>query len=401
MNLSTISSQCSSETNLLVNACRSYCTQDAGTLEDGVHWEAMDWNALVREAEEQGVAPILYHVLKTAKQHHMPAPAFSRLQAFHYRNVHYILRAQAVLHSIVDRFNENDLSLLLFKGPLLLHELYDSIALRPMADIDILVKKTEMDRVNNVLKTLGYRSEPLRQWFLQEYYCLEYYHRSELPIEVHWELLHPQDFFQTAAMLPSACVWESARPINIGKGRAFAMSDETHLLYLCLHMAKHFVQRTRLIWACDIALILKNKKTTLDWPGFWRLAEDSGYPKLVTDALAYVEQHLGEGTGMRKQWCFFQDLAAQQNMLRDETTRLVRIGKRIARIPGVSAKIFSLFEYLFPHPERIAWKYGITGRRKALVWRIVHPCILLKHVMEELFSRIVGRVRKLRSLKEV
>ncbi len=378
----------SAETILLLNACRSFCNEEDGRLWEGVRYDGLDWNNILQQAYRQGIAPILYHVYKKNDDNKMPPFILKILQSTYYQNIQLNMRLLSVLGSVLKAFYENKLSIILFKGPLLLHEIYPTIALRPIMDIDILVKKEDMDVINTVLNKLGYKSEPVRKWFLQDYYCVEYYHKSELMLEVHWELLHPQNFSQVTALLPSSMLWNNARPVSIGNHRALALSEEAHLLYLCLHMAKHFMKQVRLIWACDIALILQKKGKVIDWKYFGQLAKDSGQESLVREALKFVRKYIGADGKILSQDSEFRFATLGRKNFQDEKElHSTRILHRISRIPGLWEKIHSLLEYFFPNYETIAWRYRINNKQAVMLRRLFHPFLLVWHGIEEIYCR--------------
>jgi len=125
-----------------------------------------------------------------------------------------------------------------------------------------LVRKEEMGDINKMLNTLGYKAEPLYKWCLHNSYCVNYYHINKVRLQIHWELFSPDRFSQPIQPLPNKILWENAIPIDQENIRAHILSNETNVVYMCLHAAKHSREGIALLKFLDIALFLKKNGTS-------------------------------------------------------------------------------------------------------------------------------------------
>jgi len=65
-----------------------------------------------------------------------------------------------LLHSarkVIQEFKQENIGLLVSKGLYLAFAVYPGISLRPMSDVDFLVKRMDLDKIYKILAGLGYR----------------------------------------------------------------------------------------------------------------------------------------------------------------------------------------------------------------------------------------------------
>ena len=115
------------------------------------------WRQLVDRAEWHGVAPLLYHRLRHIENLVIPQQEGERL---HHVYLHNLLKNRSILEQlseIVREITEAGCSVLVLKGACLSYCVYQEAALRPMADIDLLVRSQDAEKVQRHLNTIGYR----------------------------------------------------------------------------------------------------------------------------------------------------------------------------------------------------------------------------------------------------
>lgn len=156
---------------------------------------------------------------------------------------------------------ENDIKAISFKGPTLAQLAYGDITLRQYVDLDVLVEKEEIFKIENLLKNKYKRALKLTSsqedtWFKYAH-DLGLIHENGVNIEVHWLMFdsnHPInlskiDFFKES-------VKTKINNVNIN-----TISNEKFLVYLCIHGSKHLYERIE--WVCDIDRFIKTQK--IDW----------------------------------------------------------------------------------------------------------------------------------------
>jgi hypothetical protein len=111
-----------------------------------------DAERLVEVAEQQRVAPLLYAAV--AERDDWPAAAVARLRDRHHASFAQGVRQLALVGAVGEAFERANVRALAMKGAALAESVYDSVADRPMADVDVLVLAGWDDAVA-ALKGLG------------------------------------------------------------------------------------------------------------------------------------------------------------------------------------------------------------------------------------------------------
>jgi hypothetical protein len=167
------------------------------------------------------------------------------------------------LINIMKLFEENNIKAIAFKGPTLAQLAYGDITLRQYVDLDVLVEKEDLFKIENLLKNKYKRA--LKLTSSQEILWFQYAHdvgllnNNGIHIEFHWRMFdrsHPAnlskiDFFQESAKTK----------INNGNVNINTISNEKFLIYLCIHGSKHLYERIE--WVCDIDRFIKTQE--IDW----------------------------------------------------------------------------------------------------------------------------------------
>ncbi len=115
----------------------------------------IDWERLIHRAEFHGLGPLTYTHLKNIAGG-MPTGAQQALKALFIRHRRAnAVRAQ-VLSQILSFFTQENLPVILLKGAALAFQIYPQPGLRPMRDIDLLVKPDDAERAQKILLKAGF-----------------------------------------------------------------------------------------------------------------------------------------------------------------------------------------------------------------------------------------------------
>src|SRR5690606_26442693 len=158
----------------------------------------------------------------------------------------------------------NNISAIPIKGPVLAEIVYKDIALREYGDLDILVRKGEYEQAIQLLLTLGYQetnypSSSNSVWHRKYAHHRTFINeRSGVFVEMHWDLTE-----RNPALLEiDKIAPEHLIDIMFGGTTTQVLNPELTLLYLCVHGYRH--QWERLSWLCDVAELI-NTHPNLDW----------------------------------------------------------------------------------------------------------------------------------------
>lgn len=244
----------------LFDACRvTHATSSAAAA-------SLDWDYVLRAAERQGVAPLLYQSLKRQS----PPPADARIVDWlhgaywsnHFRNRTLLTerdRLQAAAHAA-------GIPMLPLKGAALLLDQYPDPALRPLSDLDFLVRVDDHAGMRRVLLDLGYvEVEPPGSYVessldahSREHVFTSHRDNLDVIVEFRAEPLQTSmgrlsDFDATL----SAALREYAETVwsRVAAAGARSPSVEDEILQVAAHLAAQHGE-FRLIWLHDIARLV-------------------------------------------------------------------------------------------------------------------------------------------------
>jgi hypothetical protein len=177
------------------------------------------------------------------------------------------------------------------RGIALAERLYDDVCARPAGDIDLLVRRADLDAVETTLGALGYRAVDRRAGFAREFsYTLEMARDAHggVVVEPHWTLAYPP--FVDA--LDMARVWARCRPGRVTGQSALLLASEALLLNLCLHLV-HKAPHVPLLWLLDVDRLVRREAGTIDWDELCMLARGARVGRQAALALHAVATVLG------------------------------------------------------------------------------------------------------------
>jgi len=150
------------------------------------------------------------------------------------RNINYL----SEIDKINILFTEEGINLILLKGAALLKTVYSKdIAVRPMNDVDILVKKEDVEKAHDLLIKSDYQmgeEELDKSFYMKNHFHISYTKNGNIftTIELHWDLFHM--FSPTNFDIED--LWEDVVHLENG---VLTFSPENLLIYLALHLAGH------------------------------------------------------------------------------------------------------------------------------------------------------------------
>ena len=126
--------------------------EEAGRLvRDG----AIDWDQFLRQARLHNIAPLVYDTLRDESTI-LPPWVSDALRASYYWTARHNALLYEELAALVRAFDEAEIPLILLKGAALAQGTYGNVALRPMGDLDLLVRSDAMAKAEALLSLRGY-----------------------------------------------------------------------------------------------------------------------------------------------------------------------------------------------------------------------------------------------------
>ncbi len=275
----------SREAELLICCSTSVATPERTARLRAIVQSGVDWPLATRMALVQAVLPLVYRYLTAELADALPADAATNLrrayQGNSLRNLH-LARELIRLTALLERGGVETLAL---KGPALAMTAYGSVAMRQFTDLDLLVRKSAVPRAVELLHNEGYA---LREGFgladlgRRDTYEIALTRADRLTeIDLHWRLILPYFPFS----LDSEDLWRRAVRVEIEGGAVRTLAPADHLLYLCVHGAKHGWQTLGGI--CDLAGLIRassqasSQAFSIDWDELSARAERASAPRAL------------------------------------------------------------------------------------------------------------------------
>lgn len=272
-------------------ACRAQCTSSP-----------LDWTSFAARATEQGLAPLAWRLV--ADHPGIPTPPTeiqSRLRtAFVASAVHH-MRTSIELDAVLSASRESGICPITLKGPALARYAYRDPALRPYADLDLLVAERDWATFHRVVVDLGYVVMPPGNVV-----PLACYLRLPAPLTAEDTRDHTLSYSGAGKtsldctldplelgvrMRSLADAFALAEEVSFEEQPGLVLSPDYQLVTLCVHLNRHGYRR--LIWLVDIATLLARRSGTLDWERIVAICALENVSASIHYTLMQVDRLLG------------------------------------------------------------------------------------------------------------
>ena len=254
------------------------------------------WGEVLDLAQRHSVMPMLHrNLMARYADLQVPEPIQSLLRETYRTSGVRNIRLFAQLTDILRRFREAGIDVVVLKGAHLADLVYAEVALRPMADVDLLFRSRDLRTATRLLRTLGYagtagEGEVKHQDPIDENLHLEPMRKlGGLIIEPHYAIA----IAERMKDVDSEGLWSRAQKAAIGGAQAMVLAPEDLLLHLCIHASLHHGFEVNLLHLCDIPAVVDHYRDRLDWGLFWARARAWGAERSVLVMLALAERLLG------------------------------------------------------------------------------------------------------------
>lgn len=224
-----------------------------------------DWQTLTRRAEDTGLAPLVYLHLQTAGTA-LPENTHRELMALTMRHRRANQIRCRTLAEVNTALKEEDIEVLVLKGAALANIVYPRPGLRPMRDMDILVRKGDALRAQMKLIDLGFNAKLPQSMDEQKIHHLPIAQRVEdgltESVEVHYRLLP-----YAAHTVHYEDVSAGAIPFSVNGATAQTLNHEDMLWHIYRHsFALPLIEQPiRLIWVADFVSLVEKYVDEIEW----------------------------------------------------------------------------------------------------------------------------------------
>ncbi len=347
------------ENRLLRLLCRLELEEDQIKKIDRLLSADIQWEYLIEQAGKQGMRALLSgHLSGKDFKGKVPLHVLRRIKKDYYANCARNILIETQTKKIICGLRERKIKPIVYKGIYLSAAVYKNAALRPMSDIDILIRHKDLSGVNDLLCALGYVKPGIYNDFLNRRkdsslnslnYC--YPKGFNFLAHVHTHVINstlPLDFFTSRVDMER--IWEKSVPIDLCGMDAATLCAEHQVIFLAQHMFTHHIDR--LILACDLAEFIKQNRAEIDWRFLNEEARRFNLSYIVCYALAITQKLLGIKIPFKK--VFYQ-----------EHKRLLGRALLYFADKGIYSKILTYCIYLY-------LTRGLAGRIRFLL-RTIFP----------------------------
>jgi Uncharacterised nucleotidyltransferase len=185
---------------------------------------------------------------------------------------------------VVATLAESRIRAVLLKGMALAQRIYERPALRPMADVDLLVRPADRASAAAVLERLGYRAgrRPGAR-ALATLHSLGYFALDGTAVDLHshalQECCYPGD---------DDGLWARTEPWTLGGAEALTPDPASLLLMVCAHGLR-WNREPPVRWIADAVTLLRREAGAIDWEWLCGEAQRRRLSRLMAAALAWLE----------------------------------------------------------------------------------------------------------------
>ncbi|RZB30197.1 MAG: hypothetical protein SRB1_02477 [Desulfobacteraceae bacterium Eth-SRB1] len=254
------------EDQLLLYCCR---TEKANLPE----LQNIDWDVFLEKARNEGISPIVFSRLPEVTKHYdISKYVTEELKKDYYLSATKNALIFEELKIVLALFNQSKLQVIVMKGAALAETVYGNPALRPMSDVDLLVKKENLRQADELLKKVGYspadRSVDNVDFTSTYLTTLDYRNpaKNSPSFHVHWHFVNstiPNESYIGHIKMDN--IWQDAVKTIIADTETWVMAPHHLLIHLSEHALRVTHSLNKLSYFCDIDRAINYYGKGLDW----------------------------------------------------------------------------------------------------------------------------------------
>ncbi|MCC8088631.1 MAG: nucleotidyltransferase family protein [Rikenellaceae bacterium] len=247
--------------NNFLNIIRAYVDQDYTPI-----IESPDWNEIYRLAYIHSLSGMLYVTVQDRNLCSDEALLNNMARAF-MLTVGNSVNKELAFSAVLDILTNNGIRHIVFKGTVV-REYYPDKELRTMGDIDLAIDKADKDGVHKVMLDAGASYDEV-----DSHAEVSNYELNVVVFEIHTNVMESNlfddvDYIGYFSDLFSRAEARKVSSKEVGSEESYTyeLKKEFHLIYLLVHMAKHFkFGGCGLRMYMDIVMFLCHFNGELDW----------------------------------------------------------------------------------------------------------------------------------------
>lgn len=341
------------------------------------------WIRLARRLGNAGLAGLVL-AQDRFKANDVPLVFVDELRRCAHLAAAHTLNAMSRLERLAEALNRAKVPVILLKGAALNLTIYDRPDLRPMGDVDLLVRRGDIEKTIEVLLAAGCHrgAELVRDDFFPKYYYeTELVMDSPMPvrIDLHVRPLRPMHLLH---FIDEGSFWANAMPVPIGSATAMIPSRERMLVHLAAHAAYHGC--ARLLWLYDLKRYVEWAGGAIEWTEVVDLSTEWRVSLPVRRAFDRAEALLGPilpaavRNALGAQRSGWRDRLALAHAPHDAASPVRHVAVNLACARGVRHRLGYLTAVLFPARGHLSdiypWRH-VGWTLCAQAWRFLRPFV--------------------------
>lgn len=393
---------------------RVLCAFASGDSNRPLPTTAVDWAEVVDAIRRNGLIGLAHRHLEAQQDADVPDQVRDVIKRARIAAVFAMADRYKKVRQVVDGLHAAGLDFMVVKGPAVAHCAYPDSSARGFGDLDIVVHERDRMRTHHALELLGFseidgqHQPPPRLFPNAVTYELRYHHPTwNMLVEVHFEDLLNAGLRSRGFER----VWESAEKVEAAGTSFKVMCLEDQLVHLCAHA--HFHGYTRLIWFSDLAFIVREHGSDLNWNRVVETVRVEQCAVPVYFTLRFLEQICGVRVpaevlaavrpDVLRRWfheCYQPEanVVSLQPMPRPDFSfyfqpLLKRLLPDLLVMGRRREKLACLWRVIVPPPAWLRYYYRLPAGATVAPHYVLHPLKLGYHYLEEVLAAVRCRAK--------
>lgn len=177
---------------------------------------------------------------------------------------YFLCKNSAIMHNslkLIDVFSESNIDCILLKGAALIAAYYEEPALRPMSDLDILVRREDAQKAFMLMEELGWHPKHDKKFQIQfkRTNGIAMVNKSGFEIDLHWDVVS-QSWWKDS----EKSYWKNYETVEYKGRRLRVLNPEMQIIHNTSHGLK-WNKMSSIRWIPDVVLIIEKRRDDIDW----------------------------------------------------------------------------------------------------------------------------------------
>lgn len=355
----------------------------------------IDWEYFVKKIVSHRIFSLVYYNFnKITEKKYIPTDVFLYLKKLYNQNLAKNLILQKELEKILKL--TNDIEIIVLKGLPLAEFIYGNIGLRFIGDIDLLVKETDLEKIQKILLSAGFKISDYSTKIFYRFYHKHFHFVKKLEngqkvfLEIHWNIVKKNEPFK----IDLEKIWKNKITLKNNSIPISTLSLEDTMLYAGLHLYQH--NYAYLCFLVDVSEILKFGGKKTNWEKVFLLAKNSNLKNITYFGLSTAKKYFDAPIPFEilqkfspfyyKKFFINRFICSQisqqpflhKNFLKNIINAIIQfIIIRFVMIDDFKQSFKYFLKKIFPSREELKFRYNISSPKLYLFFYFIHPFLLI------------------------